>query len=308
VVGDTTLDVTVRGATAVAGSDRPARIDVGPGGQGANVAVRLARRGARVVLVTALADDAAGQQLRARLAADGVACVALPADHSAVVVSLVDGAGERAMLSDRRSFDPDGLRAPAVTQALAGADWIHVSGYPLSDPRSGEVLVALAAARGSGQRCSVGGGSFAAEAGAGDRIRATRPDLLLFDRREASVLLGEAATAASPSAETLAAALTVAFGCAAVVTDGLAGASAATPEGSAHVDGLVTAGASLAPAVDATGAGDAHAAVMLTALAPGPWPPPLPAVQQALESAARLGAEVAAAVGAQARVALEGAS
>ena len=296
VVGDATMDVTVRGPDAPAGSDRGAAITLGPGGQGANMAVRLARRGATVRLVSAVADDLAGQQLKAALAQDGVSLVALPAVRTGVVVSLVNAGGKRAMLSDRVSLDPAGWSYPAVRSAVKEADWIHVSGYPLADPASGDGLVALAAARRAGQGCSVGGGSFDAGSEVMFRLRTIRPELVLFDRAEASALL------ARPSAEPLdglAGALAAAIAATAVVTDGAAGAAAATGDGTVAVLGVP------GPAVDATGAGDAYGAGVLLALAGGAWPPPLPALRSALEEASRVGAEVAGVVGSQALVASE---
>ncbi|MGH2488262.1 MAG: carbohydrate kinase family protein [Candidatus Limnocylindria bacterium] len=297
VVGDATLDVTVRSpATPTAGSDRTAGITLGPGGQGANMAVRLARRGAQVSLITAIADDRAGEQLKAALAEDGVALVELPAVQTGVVVSLVNASGERAMLSDRVSLDPAGLRSPAVRAAVGDADWIHVSGYPLADPASGGALAVLVAGRRAGQVCSVGGGSFGAGSDMPARLRTIRPELVLFDRAEASAIL-----AGHPAEllEDLAAALVSAMGGTALVTDGAAGAAGATGDGTVAVSGWPGS------AVDATGAGDAFGAGMLLALADGEWPPPLPALRAALEQASRLGAEVAGVVGSQARVASE---
>jgi len=298
VIGDSTLDVTVRSpATATAGSDHPARITVAPGGQGANLSVRLARRGARVDLVTAVADDLPGQQLRDALTADGVALVPLPAARSGIVVSLVDSSGERAMLSDRVSFDAEALASPAVHAALDSASWIHLSGYPLADSGSGDALAALAASRRAGQLCSVGGGSFAGGNGLLSRLQMTRPDLVLVDRAEASALLGAgSATGRLRTAEELAAGLVSALGGVGVVTDGAGGAAAAIGAQT------LTVPASPGVAVDATGAGDAHAAGFLLAVAGGTWPPTTSALREALERAGRLGAEVAGVVGAQVRV------
>ena len=168
VIGDTTLDVTVQGVTPVAGSDRPAAIEAGPGGQGANVAVRLARRGADVRLLTAIGSDPAGRLLTAMLDTEGIAVMNLGSVSSGIVVSLVDGTGERAMVSDRASFDPVRMEA-SVSEALRDADWVHVSGYPLADPISGDVLAA-ALSRRADVRCSIGGGSFGADAEIGDAV------------------------------------------------------------------------------------------------------------------------------------------
>jgi NAD(P)-dependent dehydrogenase (short-subunit alcohol dehydrogenase family) len=124
VIGDATVDVTVRPAAALRpGGDTPARISLSPGGQGANVAVRLARAGAEVRLVTAIADDEVGRLLATALEADGVALVRLRADRSPMVVALLDVTGERTMLSDRVSLatpiaaasaEPSGSTAPGT--------------------------------------------------------------------------------------------------------------------------------------------------------------------------------------------------
>jgi len=91
VIGDSTLDVTVRPTQGPRpGGDVPARIGLSPGGQGANVAVRLARDGVTVLLVTAIADDAAGQILTSNLVVDGVILERLPAERSGAVVALLD--------------------------------------------------------------------------------------------------------------------------------------------------------------------------------------------------------------------------
>lgn len=306
VVGDATLDVTVRSpGTPFPGSDQAASITVGPGGQGANLAVRLARRGAQVTLITAVADDLMGEQLQGALAAAGVALVPLPAPRSGIVVSLVDGAGERAMLSDRVSFEPDALTSPAARSALAGATWIHISGYPLADPASGDGLAAIAGSRIAGQLCSVGGGSIDEGSDLLPRLRIVRPDLVLFNRAEASAIAagtsaaGTSAAGGSDSAEALAGRLTSTVGGAAVVTDGAAGAAAAWGHGT------VTLRGSRGSAVDATGAGDAFAAGILLALAAAPWPPPLNVLRSALEQGIRLGTEAAAVVGAQAPIPAE---
>lgn len=300
VIGDATLDVTVRTPRSpAAGSDRAAAITLGPGGQGANMAVRLARRGARVSLVTAMADDIAGKQLTKALAEDGVSLIALPAVQTGVVVSLVHAGGERAMLSDRVSMDVAGANSLTVRSTLEGADWIHLSGYPLADPASGDGLAALIAARGAGQGCSVGGGSFDVGSDVRTRLGTIRPELVLFDRAEASALLASGAGNTAGPVEALAEALASAIGGTAVVTDGASGAAASTGDGTVAVPGWPGS------AVDATGAGDAFGAGILLALAHGAWPPALPALRGALEEASRVGAEVAGVVGSQARVASE---
>lgn len=301
VIGDSTLDVTVRSdGQPMPGRDHPARIEIGPGGQGANVAVRLARRGHDVRLVTGIGTDPMGAELGARLAAEGVAVSNLGARQTGIVVALVDAAGERAMLSDRASLDASAWTAGGA-DLLADATWIHVSGYPLADSSSGAALAEAVAARRADQRASVGGGSFTDEAGIGDRVRVARPDLVLFDASEAAVVAGlpdDGVGAAT--AEGLAARLATLLGAVAVVTGGPAGAAAATGR-----ETLAVAG-DLRPLVDATGAGDAHAAAVLDVLAGGPWPPTADDLRRALEVAGAAGAEVAGLVGAQANAPSEG--
>jgi sugar/nucleoside kinase (ribokinase family) len=299
IVGDATLDITVRGGTPVPGADRPAQIDAGPGGQGANVAVRLARRGHQVRLLTAIGTDPIGAELGARLAAEGIEVSNLGAARTGIVVALVNTSGERAMLSNRASL-VEGAWPGDADALLADADWIHVSGYPLADPRSGDGLAQAVGARRAHQRESVGGGSFTGGSGLADRLAAARPDLVLFDRAEASIAAGvPAIEAALLSATELAGRLNAALGTVAVVTDGPAGAAAATGPETVFLEG-----AGRTP-TDATGAGDAHAAAVLDALAGGAWPPSVTDLRHALELAGPAGADVAGLVGAQARTASE---
>jgi sugar/nucleoside kinase (ribokinase family) len=300
VVGDATLDLSVRGGTPVPGADRPATIRVGPGGQGANLAVRLARRGHAVRLVTAIASDPMGAELSARLADEGVEVANLGATRTGIVIALLDATGERAMLSDRAPIDEHAW-SDAGPAALADADWIHVSGYPLADPRSGPLIARAVGLRRADQRASVGGGSFTDGAGLATRLRAARPDLLLFDRDEAAIVAGRSEDGGGHRpAEELAALVAAELDAVAVVTDGPAGAAAAIGGQTLVVEGAV------GPLVDATGAGDAHAAAVLDALAVSSWPPPIDDLRRALERAGPAGAEVAGLVGAQARSRSEG--
>jgi sugar/nucleoside kinase (ribokinase family) len=301
VIGDSTLDVTVRSdVEPMPGRDHPALIEVGPGGQGANLAVRLARRGHHVRLVTGIGTDPMGAELSARLAAEGVAVSNLGARRTGMVVALLDAAGERAMLSDRASLAASAWTAGGA-DLMADATWIHVSGYPLADSSSGAALAEAVAARRADQRASVGGGSFTDGAGIGDRVRVARPDLVLFDRAEAAAVAGvrDDGAGAGP-AEGLATRLAMLLGAVAVVTNGPAGAAAAAGRETVAVAGEVR------PLVDATGAGDAHAAAVLDLLAGGAWPPTAADLRRALEVAGAAGAKVAGLVGAQAKAPSEG--
>lgn len=295
VVGDCTLDITVTPAHRPhRAGDAPALIHLGPGGQAANVAVRLARLGREVRLVAPLADDPAGRLLREALARDRVAVSALGATRSSMVAVLLDSNGERTMLSDRQSLS-------AVNHAtLAGAGWLHCSGYALLDDAAGDLLARRLAARRRGVRLSVGGGSLPSErapvARFRARLRSVGPQLCLLSRDEAAALIGRRPRTAARAAVALA---------------GLADAVIVTAggDGSAAVlhDQLVTVRPAAVPGsvVDATGAGDAYAAAVIAALSRGPWPPSPAQLRRAMAAGGRLGARVSRVAGAQGRVAGE---
>jgi ribokinase len=282
------------GATPRPGGDIPAQVTVGPGGQGANVAVRLARQGVSVRLLTALADDGAGRLLAAALAADGVELVRLPAARTGTVVALLDAVAERTMLSDRVSLEPSVLAA-----ALAGAGWVHCSGYALADPLTGDALAAVLAASHPGSRVSVAGGSFQPDAAVAATVRgrlaSVRPDLLIVNRDEAAAVLDRGRESLAAAAADLAAALPDTL---AVVTGGPEG-SAAAGHGMAIE---VSPDAPVAGMLDATGAGDAYAAGMIAALLDGPWPPRASVVRDAMRRAGERGALVSQVIGAQGRI------
>lgn len=291
VVGDCTLDVSLAlpSGPMAPGSDARATIGLGPGGQAANVAVRLARRGLDVRLVCPLADDAGGDVLRAHLRREGVALTGLTAARTSVVAAFIHPGGDRSMLSDRVPLDGD------LAAALAGSDWVHVSGYVLrGQPEADRVVEAVGAAR--PRVVSVAGGSFAGRADGGiarDAIEAMGAALVVMNRDEAD-LLGAPSRSAAQAAERLATA-----GRLAVVTDGRHGAIAA----GCGVERL-TVPAPNTSAVDATGAGDAFTAALLARLTPA-WPPDARLVLEALIQASQAGAEASAEFGAQARTAGE---
>ena len=267
--------------------DARAQITVGPGGQGANVAVRLARSGSRVRLITPLADDPAGRVLRGHLEAEAVEVHALAAPHSSIVVVLVAPGGERTMLSDRVPSAGD-MSAP-----LAGCDWIHVSGYVLREAAEAERIVDAIRAWGAGH-VSVAGGSFEGWADVGivrEAIAAISASLVVFNRDEAGLLVGAPTRRAEEAASGLATAERLV-----VVTDGARGAAAA----GASLESTIVHGAAAlnGAAVDTTGAGDAFTASLIGSLAPG-WPPTADVVAMALERAAVEGAAVTTTMGAQ---------
>lgn len=277
VVGDATLDVHVSPMLPVAaGSDVPAEIRMRPGGQGANLAVRLARQGVAVTLVCVLAEDSAARMVRTALAEDGVSVEPLAADATGVIVVIVDERGERSMLSHRAPLPPD---AAAIAAALTPA-WLLVSGYALLQPDASGLASRLAAV--SARRVLVG---CPVTDDALDSWRAAaaelRPDLVIANRQEAM------------------AARLDDLGAVLAVTDAN-GAEAKV--GDQHVRFEAPPGP---PAVDTTGGGDAFAAAFVVALVETTWPPYQDALQAAVERGVRLASAVVRAPGAQARVAGE---
>lgn len=293
VIGDATLDVTVAPSRPLrAAGDVSAVIRVGPGGQGANVAVRLARRGARVTLAAPVAGDAGGRLIGEALTDEGIELMALPASRSATVVALLDADGERSMLSDRQA-----LAADAVGPSLGDAEWIHVSAYALLDDQQGDGLAAMLGNRSGHPRLSVAGGSIPPDPATVARFRArlavARPDLLLVNRDEAAALLGVPLLTARASAEGLADVAPLV-----VVTAGGQG-SAAILRGSVRE---LTPPEVAGPVIDATGAGDAYLAALVMALAGTPWPPDEAVLLSAMRAGSTAGAQVARVLGAQARI------
>ena len=298
VIGDAILDVTVRPSKALrAGSDVPATISLASGGQGANVAVRLARAGIDVRLASAVADDAPGRFLLAALEADGVLVARLPAERSGVVISMLDAAGERTMISDRVTLDPGAMGA-----ALAGAGWVHCSGYPMADDKTGDALAELLASLPTTTLVSAGGGSLPDDPALAQRVRerlkSARVALLILSREETAALLGQELPTLPAAADALS---SVFPGAIAVVTGGMAGSAAAGPGFAISMAALE----STAPVLDATGAGDAYAASLIGCLSEGGWPPKEAQLREAMEQGSRDGAMVARVIGAQGSIAAE---
>jgi ribokinase len=280
VVGDALLDVHALPSTPPrVGADVPAEIRIGPGGQGANLAVRLARRGQAVRLVCAVGTDPIGDLLGAWLAAEGIEVRTRRAEASGAVVIIGAADGERTMFSRRIS-----VPATAVGDAVAGSTWLVVSGYVLLEPGNGALASGLPPeVRRAVVGCAVPPERTSAWTAA---VAGLRPDLVVVNADEASQLSRE-----DPSALGVRAVV----GGIAVVTDAN-GAEAATG------DGLVTVGAERLEAVDTTGAGDAFAAVLISELTGGAWPPAAERLESAMTAAARVAAAVTRVPGAQARV------
>jgi sugar/nucleoside kinase (ribokinase family) len=288
VIGDALLDVRATPSGPMRpGADVPASVDVGPGGQGANVAVRLARRGVPTRLVCRLGPDAAGELLRRSLASDGVELLDLGAQRTGAVIVLVDGAGERTMLSQRVP-----LLAPGPPpKDILETDWLIVSGYVLLE-RSAGISASGSSPRRAIAGCALGAGD--AEAWV-DAARSLQPHLVVVNVEEARALVGDSSDRAG-----LARRLAERLSAIAVVTE----ASGAT---GVIGDTLVAATAAGAPAaLDTTGAGDAFLAAMVAGLSAAAWPPSGDALAAAMGAAAELAAAVTRVAGAQGRVPGEG--
>jgi ribokinase len=301
VVGDSTLDVTLRPSVPLRpGGDVPARILVSPGGQGANVAVRLARQDVSVRLITALGHDVAGRLLRQALERERVELSVVAGNTTGSVVALIDRKGERTMASDRVALD--------VADAVAdvNAEWLHCSGYPLVDDRHGDPLARALAQRPPASRLSIGGGSLPRDPAAAmtfeERLIHARPDLLLLSADDAGALIGGDAGSPGSAAAALAAHLAGTLpDLLVIVTGGSQGSAAAGRE----LLIVEPAPHAVEPMVDATGAGDAYVAILIAGLLDGEWPPSPADLQAPITAASRLGALVSRVVGAQARVAGE---
>ncbi len=293
VIGDATIDVAVAPAHPLRhAGDVPATVRFGFGGQGANVAVRLARRGAEVSLLAAIGSDTAGRLIAETLTAEGVQLAPATVSRSSTVVALLDPSGERSMLSDRQR-----LPSAVLEPVLAGASWIHVSAYALLDDDEGDALAASLGARREGIRLSIAGGSIPP---VGDvvsrmlsRLAVARPELLIASRDEAAALLGETASPATEAAARLARLARLV-----IVTAGGDGSSACADGESIEVPAHHTA----APALDATGSGDGYCAALIAKLAAVAWPPRSDELRRAMAAATRAGSQVARVSGAQGRI------
>ncbi|MEO6578717.1 MAG: carbohydrate kinase family protein, partial [Candidatus Limnocylindria bacterium] len=183
VIGDAMLDVSALPAGPVRdGQDVPAEIRVQPGGQGANVAVRLARRGVEVRLVCGIAEDAAGRILADALRDESVDVDPIRVPDTGIVVITLGPTGERTMLSQRQS-----LGAQLADRDIVEAAWAVLSGYVLLE--AGSIRTAQRFAELRSIRV-LAGCAVPEPARASWRAAAiqARPDLLIVNRDEAAWL------------------------------------------------------------------------------------------------------------------------
>jgi sugar/nucleoside kinase (ribokinase family) len=269
VLGEVMLDVVAfHDAPLAIASDTPARIQLRPGGAGANTAAWLARAGVEVTLIARVGDDAA-----AGLALSSLDGVELRVDPDPVLptgtcIVLVSPGGERTMLPDpgaNTSLSPDHLPSDVFVEDAV----LHVSGYSLMRPGSrGAALTAMDRARDAGMLISVDPSSAALLIDDPAFLDRARPvDLLLPNADELAALGGDL-----PGVKEF------------VVKLGRDGA-----RWSDGARNLMTKAVRVDEVIDTTGAGDAFAAGFLSV-----WPGDREA---ALEAGASLAAQAVAQAG-----------
>ena len=157
VVGDLIYDLLVRIEGSVAfGTDTFAPIHAVAGGSGANAAAWLASIGIKTDFVGRVGDDVLGEALAAALRGAGVTphLARDPSLGTGKVFVLVDGAGERTMITDRGAGDA--LRPEDLPPALFDGGHLHLSGYTFSGgSRRETALEALRLAHEAGMSVSV---------------------------------------------------------------------------------------------------------------------------------------------------------
>ena len=196
VVGDLLYDLLAKVEGSVAfGTDTFAQIRVEAGGSGANAAAWLASSDVEAHFVGRVGDDVFGEFLAEELERMGVTphLVRDPSMATGKVFVLVDGAGERTMITDRgagEALDPEDLPG-----SLFGGGHLHLSGYTLSGGSRRETAKrAMRMARESGMTISVDPSSvpLLRSVGRGQFLGLTRRANLCFPNLEEGRTLAEA--------------------------------------------------------------------------------------------------------------------
>jgi sugar/nucleoside kinase (ribokinase family) len=157
VVGDLLYDMLARIEGSVAfGTDTFTTIHASAGGSGANAAAWLASLGVETHFVGRVGDDVFGEALAEELKSSGVEphLVRDPSLATGRVFVLVDGAGERTMITDRGAGEA--LSPEDLPEGLFHGGHLHLSGYIFSGgSRRETALSALRLAREAGMSVSV---------------------------------------------------------------------------------------------------------------------------------------------------------
>jgi sugar/nucleoside kinase (ribokinase family) len=194
VVGDLLYDLLARIEGPVAfGTDTFAPIHAIAGGSGANAAAWLASSGVETHFVGRVGDDVLGEVLADELRSIGVT-PHLARDLSlgtGKVFVLVDGTGERTMITDRGAGEA--LNPEDLPDRLFDGGHLHLSGYAFSGgSRRETALEALRLARGAGMSVSVDPSSVPLLEAVGPKrfLGWTRGTDLCFPNLEEGALLG----------------------------------------------------------------------------------------------------------------------
>lgn len=192
-LGDITLDVVVRlNRPVAADGDTDAEINVGPGGQAANVAAWVAALGADARVVGRTGADETGALVRAGLARLGVDVPGPVAGRNGTICSLVSPSGDRSMASDRGTAT--GLTVEDLDPAWLACDHLHLSGYALmKEPVRSAALRAVELARDHGARISVDLSSWSAIRDGGEEafrasVRSAAPDVVFANEDEERIV------------------------------------------------------------------------------------------------------------------------
>jgi ribokinase len=255
VVGDVMLDVSVAASELERGGDVHGRLNVRPGGGGANAAVWAAHTGADVHFHGRIGDDAVGRVVAETLRERGVTPV-LTTDPAAPTgaILIVHQGGKRSMVADRGA---NAHIAPQDLQDRLVAGAVHLSGYLLFHPGS-EPTARAALERAEAAHVAVDAASWPLIRDFGPErfVEATRPATMLLANQD------EAGTLAPGTPEESARVLSRRYRHAVVKLDE-GGALLGEDDSVEHVGGRRV------EPVDPTGAGDAFAGVLLARLALG---------------------------------------
>ncbi|MBB2911533.1 sugar/nucleoside kinase (ribokinase family) [Streptosporangium becharense] len=293
VIGDVVTDVVALhdgpALTGLAvGTDTAADIVLRPGGSGANTASWAARLGADARILTRVGFDT-GEWHAAELRRFGVRPHLRidPNRPTAVVIAMVDGSGERSMLTNRGAGGHIGID-DWDESLLDGVGHLHLSGYTLfAEPGLQLARLALAEASRRGVSISVDPSStgFLRSFGPQRFVRETLAARLIIPNLDEALLLTGETTAEGAAEE-----LSLRYGAAAVKLGARGALMARNGKLSARVSGLA------AEVIDSIGAGDAFAAGLLTALLNGADD------GAALDAGRRAGAEAVSVVGGRPRI------
>lgn len=176
-------------------TDTHGHIDLVPGGSAANFAVWTARQGAPSAFVGRVGDDFLGHGLDSDLRREGVQpFLSFDRDFDTGRVGvMVSPGGERNMVCDRRAntrLCPDDV----PEQAIADAEWLHVSGYAMFEPdprRAARRAIEIASEAGVPVSIDPAAYAFIRSLGAAEFVKMCKgATVIVPNRDEAAALTG----------------------------------------------------------------------------------------------------------------------